>query len=347
MDEGLLEEFESELAEEEKSRKTRVAIVMIGLAAGILVGLYLTFFGWDFGGNGPTVDTGPVAQVSQDEPKAEPTPEPVPMEVVAVSNSQEEEALKPSKSEEPEEEKFSAPDILVTDKPMEAASETMDKDFSFDPLPEDEDYDNPLRDIHKDVDREVDREKEVVEKTKKKTASLATKEIKPKPVAKPAKKIPVKRAFYAVRISATTDAVLALKVRDNLKRNGYKAWISQGKVRQDIFRVIAGEFKSIKEASALSVKLAKTGFRPRTSYIQMGSKVTLEMGVYKTIQQARKVVRLMKKKGFNATIKSSGAGAMDLYVVLVGKYSSLAQAQRVEKRISDTGQRTLGVAKAK
>lgn len=347
MDEGLLEEFESELAEEEKSRKTRVAIIMIGLAAGILVGLYVTFFGWDFGGKGPATDAEVVADAGQDETMAEPEPRPVPMEVEKVINSQEQEALEPSKSSEPEETKFSAPDILITEKPMEAASETEEKDFSFDPMPEDEDFDNPLRDIHKDVDSE----KKAATDTKKKTASLTIKEVEIKPAVKPAKKPavkpPVKKPFYAVRISATTDAVLALKVRDNLKRKGYKAWISQGKVRQDIFRVIAGEFRSIKEASALSVKLAESGFRPRTSYIQMGSKVTLEMGVYKTVQQARKVVKLMKKKGFNATIKSSGSGAMDLYVVLVGKYNSLAQAQRIEKKISDTGLRTLGVAKAK
>lgn len=327
IDIDLLEDFENEIATEDKARKRKRTIVIAGLLVGVVTALSMADIDWsEFTSTGSE----PVATV--EIKKTSPAEKPVPVKKVAEPAD-----IEVSKKTEPEnieaeiaklQEKnmiaddFKAPGMLTDEKQ---------------PAPEENVVVAPEPEVVKEVEKTpaVAKEPEV---TQKAVAPEVIQKTEPIDIPKPS----LGTGTFSVQVVATTDAVRALEIRDKLNKQGFYAWISTGRVKKSLFKVEAGLFKSIREASPLLRKLSSAGFKSRIAYKNDKKNVTLELGVFENERHAKSLGEQLGAKGFEIHIETIDK-PIELYIVREGKYKSTKEADEANRRLIKTGYRTLGV----
>ena len=143
---------------------------------------------------------------------------------------------------------------------------------------------------------------------------------------------------------ATLNSLAALDMRDKLLKKGFDSWISIGKARQNVYRVEAGNFSNIKQASLLSARMAQAGFVTRTTYTNHGSRVTLIAGTYQERRTAEKLKKSISSAGFTARITHK-SDSQSLYMVRVGKHKTRQEAAREIKALKNAGIPVLGITR--
>ncbi len=330
IDIDLLEDFENEIATEEKARKRKRTIIIAGLVVGIATALSMANIDWsEFTSTGPE----PVATV---EIKKTPSVE-KPLPVKKVSKPAPVKAPEETKTENIEAEiaklqeknmiadDFKAPGMLTDEKQ---------------PAPEKEVVSTPEPEVPTKVEKTPAAAKEPVVEQKVELEKTVSPPEKAEPIDIPEPSLG--SGTFSVQVVATTDAVRALETRDKLNKQGFYAWISTGRVKKSLFKVEAGLFKSIREASPLLRKLASAGFKSRIAYKNGKKNVTLELGVFENERYAKSLGEQLGAKGFEVRIETIDK-PIELYIVREGKYKSTKEAGEADKRLTKTGYRTLGV----
>jgi len=332
VDDGALDDFEAELEQESRSRKKKRLLVIGGVIAGVVIGLFVVS-----GDKTPTPQQQAASQIEKTGPK-----ETAPRDIEAqIAQLQQENRI---------DEDFKAPGALTENKPMEPAAKPQtaeEQAATAEPQPSEP---QPAATIDEKAEALAAAVATPEPAPGEKTAP-AGEEQKPEPVIvakavapQPVKPAPAEKKTgpYSVQSLATTDSQEALRFRDELLRKGFPSWISIGKARQVVYRVQAGEFRSIREASRLSAMMAEAGFVTRPMYIKNRSKVTLVAGVFSDRRRAQRLRDSLAGSGFPSMV-SHGPESLDLYMVRVGKYKTKREAVTAQSLMHRKGMPTLGV----
>lgn len=322
---NLLDDFESEMMEEDRLRVKRRKLVIGGILAGAALWFFLSSGGDDLPEN--QQEAKPAVTESEEARQDDID--------IQIARLNEQNRI---------DEDFKAPGSLMENRPMEPAI--------ADTKPEAE---QPEEITPAEKEAEIDgetKESGVEEKTATEeiTASTEPAEEKATQAEEAPEKIatlilskkPEKTDPYTVQVSATMDALAALEQRDQLLKKGFDSWIFMGKSKQLIYRVESGEFKSIQEASTLSAGLAQAGFVNRTTYIKKGSRVTLVTGSSEDKKKASRLNKRLSSAGFPSRITTS-PDVQTLYIVRVGKFKALQEARNAKTALGRAGIATLGI----
>lgn len=354
IDAEILQDFEEELAAEDRARRKKMVFAAAGLFIGV-VAVALLAGRW---GGGPAVETQVVEPMATG---AEPTPEEsLEAQIAALAE------------ENRIDEDFRAPGALMNGEPLEPAEEAVAEPESMDEQVAAAVEGEP--EPREEGETRTPEPEPAAEENVKETTAITSEPPKPSPqpsqappaeedvrvAALPPSGTPEMEALeeierirdrqtrrkgapYSVMVTATTDAVGALRLRDDLRRRGFDSWISIGKARKSVYRVELGKFGSIREAAGLSGALAEAGFPTRTSYVE-GGRVTLVAGAYERESLARSLAERIRSRGFNPAV-AHRSGPFDLYIVRVGEYGSRAEAENTEEAMRRAGYTPRGVGR--
>ncbi|MGK7345489.1 MAG: SPOR domain-containing protein [Candidatus Nitrospinota bacterium M3_3B_026] len=364
IDAEILQDFEEELAAEDRARRKKTIFAVGGVILGVIVVSVLAGR-WGGGSSMETRITEPAQEEA--EPTAEETLE---AQIAALAE------------ENRIDEDFKAPGALMNGEPLESAAEGESAEPAEEAVAEPESMDEPGAAAVEEKAEETpapeteasamepaaaEDVKEISAITSEPQTSAPSPSQTPpaeedvKVAALPPSGAPEKEVLeeierirgeqrqrkktpYSVTVTATMDAVGALRLRDDLRSRGFDSWISIGKARKNLYRVELGEFGSIREASGLSAALAEAGFPTRTSYITGGERVTLVAGAYEREGQARSLADRIRGRGFSPAVVNR-KGPLDLYIVRVGRYESKAEAERTEETMRRAGYSIRGVGR--
>lgn len=148
---------------------------------------------------------------------------------------------------------------------------------------------------------------------------------------------------YTVIVFATADVAKAQDRRDKLMALGYRSWIARkGKVKQTTYTVETGRFNSVRQAARQSQSLANAGFHSRVTYLNSRHDVTLTLGSFRTLIAAEKLASRADKAGFDVRLEKR-SDPQDLYVVRVGRYKTIVEAQGAERKLRKNKIQTRGI----
>ncbi|MBI4828414.1 MAG: SPOR domain-containing protein [Nitrospinae bacterium] len=329
VDAGVLEEFESELAKENRSRRKKRLLI----AGGVALGLALALFFATGGEESPAPPPPAPAQPSQPKPTA--IEEQI-AELQAQNQITEDHAVPgavaeaiPAGEPSPAQEKpvpTATEPSAAPPAPMEAAAAKPSRP----PAPEPVKPAEPVKLAPPAV-----------------TAPPAPEPAKPVETAKPpppptpaAKK---EKGPFSVQMSANLESDKAFELRDKLAAAGHQSWMSAIKTRRELIRVEVGEFNSIKEAAPMSARLAQLGHATSATRLPNGQ-VTLVAGSFHSADNAQKLFAELEALGF--PVKAARrAEEQPMYVVKVGRYPTRDAAARAEAELRANGYTTLGVVR--
>lgn len=323
IDTGDLEEFESELAKENQSRRKKRLLI----AGGVALGLALALFFATGGEESPAPP--PAAPVKPTQTKPTAIEEQI-AELQAQNQIDEDHEVpgaiaeaapagEPSPAQEKPVPTATAPSAAPP-APVEAAASKP----SLPPAPE------PVKPAEPE-----------------KLAPPAPEPAKPveaaKPSPPPTPAVKKEKGPFSVQMSANLESDKAFELRDRLAASGHQSWMSAIKTRRELTRVEVGEFNSIKEAAPMSARLAQLGHATNAAHLANG-KVTLVAGSFHSADNAQKLFAELEALGF--PVKAARrAEEQPMYVVKVGRYPTRDAAARAEAELRANGYPTLGVVR--
>ncbi len=320
----LLATFEKEIEEEQNAGKKKRYLILGGLFAGVLVAGFIS-------GNmerSPATVTTPeqvvTEEVTGDAFSKKQTPEDVDAELAQL---QEQNLIG---------EDFKAPGALTRDK-EDTSSQTEKPDTVQAPVKKVEPVEKEETPVQTALVNPPDESPSAAIAENRVEAPVADTK---RPETEDTKKTTNRR--YSVQAMATTDSARALKRRDDLLRRGFDAWIYMGKVKRSLYKVEVGNFGAIKDASMLSKLLFDVGYSNKVAYINNGARITLDMGTFQDRRGAEKLTEKIVADGFPAKVKSAHAPT-ELYLVRIGRFGSIPEAEKENKRLQESGYDSLGV----
>lgn len=352
LDDELLEDFEKELEIENKAHKKKRILIGVGAVVGLALALYLSG-----GGTPAAVDTAanvpaPAApKPAAPSPKA---PEPVaqvpaepevkPVETVRESEENLEQQIAALQEHNMINEDFQAPGALMDEGPAQdtGAQAPEPKDERAAETAED---DTPKEKELTPAQTAPQAQSAPAEPAEKETVTAMVKAPKapaPAPASKPEAAQKAESDPYSVEVHAGLDAVAALALRDRLVDKGFDAWISIGKVKKTVYRVEAGKFKSIRQASGLSAKMAESGFETRAAYVDNGKVATLIAGTFQDRSAAENLQSRIRSAGFSPEVRQK-SDSISLYHVRVGRFKSRDEASGAMQSVKAAGFPARGV----